>query len=61
MRRAAAEAIARNEGNRSQAARSLGVSRSTLYRWLSTAPPVSPPGLTLTEAATDDEAQDDAV
>lgn len=59
-RSAAAEAIARHEGNRSQAARSLGVSRSTLYRWLSAAPGASSPGLTLTEAATDDEAQGDA-
>ena len=56
-RRVASEAIERHEGNRSRAARSLGVSRSTLYRWLSAAPVSSSSGLTLAEVATDDGPQ----
>ena len=55
-RRTAVEAVQRHEGNRSRAARALGVSRSTLYRWLSSEPVEQVSGLTPHEGGTHDEA-----
>lgn len=54
-RQMAIEAVKRHAGNRSMAARALGVSRSTLYRWLSTDGSEGASGLTPHEAGTHDE------
>jgi transcriptional regulator with AAA-type ATPase domain len=55
LRQTALAAVERQAGNRSRAARALGVSRSTLYRWLSSDPGDAVSGLTPHKAGTHDE------